>query len=98
MHFHEKEEYEALRAARARADDPAWLRRYHKRAGVEGTLSQGVRAFGLRRSRYIGLAKTSLQQACTAAAMNVSRVVRWIDGVPRARTRISRFASLAQPA
>ena len=98
MHFHDKAEYEALRAARARADDPAWLRRHHKRAGVEGTLSQGVRAFGLRRSRYISLAKTSLQQACTAAAMTVSRVVRWLDGVPRARTRTTRFASLAQPA
>jgi Transposase DDE domain len=28
---------------------------YSKRAGVEGTVSQGVRAFGLRRSRYIGM-------------------------------------------
>ena len=39
------------------------------RAGIEGTLSQGVRALGMRRSRYVGLAKTGLQQACTAAAM-----------------------------
>src|SRR5262249_7567726 len=30
---------------------------YKRRAGVEGTLSQGVRAFGLRRTRYWGLAK-----------------------------------------
>ena len=37
--------------------DPAWKERYHVRAGVEGTLSQGVRAFGMRRSRYIGLAE-----------------------------------------
>ena len=68
------------------------------RAGIEGTLSQGVRAFGLRQSRYIGLAKTGLQQVCTAAAMNASRVVRWLDGVPLARTRVTRFAALAQPA
>jgi DNA-binding winged helix-turn-helix (wHTH) protein len=27
------------------------------RAGIEGTISQGGRAFGMRRSRYIGLAK-----------------------------------------
>src|SRR5919205_4270211 len=85
MQFHEREEYEALRAARVRAEDPVWLERYHRRAGVEGTLSQGVRAFGMRQSRYIGLAKTGLQEACTAAAMNVSRLVRWLDGLPPAR-------------
>jgi transposase len=75
--------------------DPAWLERYHRRAGVEGTLSQGVRAFGMRRSRYIGLAKTSLQNACTAAAMNVSRATHWLYGTPRAKTRVTRFAALA---
>ena len=78
--------------------DPAWKRRYRVRAGVEGTLSQGVRAFGMRRSRYIGLAKTGLQEACAAAAINVSRVVRWLDGIPRAKTRVTRFAALAQAA
>ena len=75
--------------------DPAWKRRYHVRAGIEGTLSQGVRAFDMRRSRYIGLAKTGLQQVCTAVAMNVSRIVRWQAGVPRAKTRVTRFAALA---
>ena len=75
--------------------DPAWIERYRRRAGVEGTLSQGVRAFGMRRSRYIGLAKTGLQQVCTAAAINVSRVVHWLNGRPRAKTRVTRFAALA---
>ena len=97
MQFHQREEYEALRAARARADDPAWLERHRKRAGVEGTLSQGTRAFGMRQSRYIGLAKTGLQEVCAAVAINVSRVVRWLDGVPRAKTRVTRFAALALP-
>ena len=91
-------EYAALNAARARMHDPAWRRRYRVRAGIEGTLSQGVRAFGMRRSRYIGLAKTGLQQVCTAAAKNVSRIVNWLDGRPRARTRVTRFAALAQAA
>ena len=78
--------------------DPAWVERYHRRAGVEGTLSQAVRRFGMRRSRYIGLAKTSLQEACTAAAINVSRIVSWLDGVPRAKTRMTRFTALAKAA
>lgn len=98
VYFHPRAEYEALNAARARMHDPAWKKRYQVRAGVEGTLSQAVRAFGLRRSRYIGLAKTGLQQVCTAAAMNVARVVRWLDGVPRAKTRVTRCAALAQAA
>jgi len=39
-------------------------------AGVEGTLSQGVNAFGLRRSRYRSfLAKTHLQQVLSSVAI-----------------------------
>ena len=98
VYFHPRPEYEALNAARARMHDPAWKARYRVRAGVEGTLSQGVRAFGIRRSRYIGLAKTGLQQACTAAAMNVSRIVNWLEQKPRAKTRVTRFTILAQAA
>jgi transposase len=98
VYFHLREEYEALNAARARMGDPAWQQRYHVRAGVEGTLSQGVRALGMRRGRYIGLAKTGLQQVCTAAGMNVLRIVHWLDGQPRAKTRVTRFAALAQAA
>ena len=52
----------------------------------------------MRRSRYIGLAKTGLQQVCIATAMNVSRMVDWIDGRPRAKTRVTRFAALASAA
>ena len=98
VYFHPRPEYEALNAARARMHDPAWKQRYRVRAGIEGTLSQGVRAFGVRKCRYIGLTKAGLQQACTAAAMNASRVVRWLAGTPRARTRVTRFATLAQAA
>lgn len=95
VNFHPREDYEALNVARARMTDPTWQERYRRRAGVEGTLSQGVRALGMRRSRYIGLAKTGLQQVCTAVAINASRVVRWLDGWPRAKTRVTRFAALA---
>lgn len=65
------------------------------RAGVEGTISQGVRAFGLRQTRYRGLAKTHLQHIATAVAMNLDRIVAWLEEIPRAATRTSRFAALA---
>jgi transposase len=68
------------------------------RAGVEGTLSQGIRAFGLHRTRYRGLAKTNLQHVATAAAMNIQRAVNWLEGVSQAKTRVSRFAALAATA
>ena len=65
VYFHPRAEYEALNAARARMHDPAWKERYHVRAGVEGTLSQGVRAFGMRRSRYIGLARPGFSRSAS---------------------------------
>jgi len=69
-------------------------RQYGRRAGVEGAISQGARAFGMRRSRYRGLDKTHLQNVAIAAAMNVDRLVAWFDGYPRAQMRTSRFAAL----
>jgi len=65
------------------------------RAGIEGTLSQGVRTFELRRSRYIGLAKTHVQHVATAAAINLARLADWFAGIPKAQTRQTKFAALA---
>jgi transposase len=87
-------EHEMIQAARQRQQTAAYAMTYAQRAGVEGTLSQGVRAFGLRRARYRGLAKTPLQHVATAAALNVDRLVSWLDEIPRAHTRRSRFAAL----
>jgi transposase len=88
-------EHEALKAARGRLATKEGRRRYARRAGIEGTISQGVRAFGLRRSRYRGLARTHLQHLATAAAINLERLAAWFRAVPRAATRTSRFAALA---
>ena len=88
-------EHAALRAARERLGTKEGRRRYARRAGVEGTIPQGVRAFGLRRSRYRGLARTHLQHVATAAALNLERLAAWFRVIPRAATRTSRFAALA---
>jgi transposase len=89
-------EYEALAAARARQETAEFRNKYKRRAGVEGTISQGTRSFDLRRTRYIGLAKTHLQHLATVAAMNLTRIAHWFMGVnrPKAQTRCSRFAAL----
>ena len=95
LKFHPRPQYEVLHAAQAWYAGEEGQRQYARRAGVEGTLSQGVRAFGLRRTRYRGLPKTHLQHVATAAAINIDRIVAWLDERPRAMTRISRFAALA---
>jgi transposase len=90
-----QDQYEALQAAQTWFASEEGQQLYKRRAGVEGTLSQGVRAFGLRRTRYGGLAKTHLQHVAIAAAINIDRIVAWLNERPRAKTRTSRFAALA---
>jgi transposase len=86
---------EALQTAREVHATEAGQKRYARRAGIEGTISQSVRAFGARRSRYRGLPKTHLQQVMTAVAINVRRLMAWFDEVPKAAMRTSHFAALA---
>jgi len=92
-----KEQYDALLARRQLETTKDFKKLYAIRAGVEGTISQGVRTMGLRRSRYIGQEKTHLQHVATAAAMNLVRLDRWLNGIPHARTRRSAFAQLYRP-
>jgi len=73
------------------------LKEYKKRAGIEGMISQGVRAFRMRRSRYIGRAKSHLQHLATAAAINLERVADWFAGVGCEKTRTSAFARVMIP-
>jgi transposase len=77
LSFKPKAEYETLQWARQRQETDEFKVKYKQRAGIEGTISQGTRAFGLRRSRYLGLAKTHLQHLATAAAINLTRVISW---------------------
>jgi len=87
--------YEVLQATRKEQKTKPWKARYKTRSGVEGVISQGVRKSGLRQSRYIGLAKTHLQHIAIAAATNLVRTARWLQGIPHAQTRRSPFAALA---
>jgi transposase len=91
-----KEEHEAIQLARKRQKTEEFATLYSQRAGIEGTVSQGVRAFGLRKARYRGLKKTHLQELSTATAVNVGRIANWLNGVPTALTRRSPLAELAQ--
>lgn len=89
-------QHEAIHAAHARQAPPEFKQRYALRAGVESTISQGARRFALRRSRYMGLARTHMQQTINATAMNVVRVVHWLRGKPAGahKRKAGRFARL----
>jgi transposase len=87
-------QHQALQLARQVQETFEFKAQYAQRAGIEGTLSQAVRGFELRSTRYIGLAKTHLQMLATAVAINLHRLFDWWEEKPRARTRTSPFARL----
>jgi transposase len=89
--------HEVLQPARQRQGTAQFKTQYALRAGVESSLSPGVRCVELRRSRYRGLARTHLQQLLTATAIHVVRVIAWLWGQPlgERRRQLGHFAQLA---
>ena len=90
-----KEFHEALKKTRSTFSSEEGRGEYQQRAGIEGTLSQGIRRGTVRRSRYIGSQKRHLQEIATAAGINILRSINFLHDKPIAKTRISRFARLA---
>jgi len=54
----------------------AFVEEIKQRNAIEGTQSELVRAHGLRRARYRGLAKVGLQNYFAGAACNAKRWIR----------------------
>jgi hypothetical protein len=69
--------------------------RYQTRAGVEGTIAQGVRTGGVRQARYRTFPKVQLEHVAIAAGLSLQRLDDWWTETSRATTRTSRFAALA---
>ncbi len=90
-----REEHAALQLARQRQTTDDFAARYRKRAGMEGTIAQGVRVCGLRRARYRTLPKVRLEHVAIAVGLSLQRLDDWWTGTARATTRTSRFAALA---
>ena len=86
--------HHSLQHARTSQTSPEFQDRYRSRAGIEGTISQATRSFDLRRTRFIGHAKTRLQHLATASAINFSRLRDWWDHLSRSSTRSSSFLEL----
>ena len=91
---HPRDVHQAQLAARATQDTSDFQSRYALRAGVEGTIRQGVAVTGIRHARYRGLAKTRLEHTSAAVALNLIRLHAWWNGHPLDRTRTSHLARL----
>ncbi len=88
--------HEAIVAARRTQRTPAFKQEYARRAGIEGTVALTAGAYGGRRTRYIGPAKTTLQAILTAMAINLRRAALWLMTERPVTTRPPSLACLAQ--
>jgi transposase len=89
-----REVHHAQLAARTAQNTKTWQARYAIRAGVEGTIRQGVAVCGMRHARYRGLPKTHLEHVYSATALNLIRLDAWWNGHPLDRTRTSHLTRL----
>jgi hypothetical protein len=72
------EHHDHLQARRREMRTQAFQQRMHQRNGIEGTISEFARNGG-RRTRYRGLAKTSLANYLQGAAINIKRWIRLLQ-------------------
>ena len=91
--------HEARSRRRTEQETPTFQQRYALRAGIEGSISEGVRSHGLRRARYRGQSKTQLQAKAIAAAINLVRIRQMLQRTqlglsPRPKRPLSAFARL----
>jgi Transposase DDE domain len=86
--------YQALQAARQREAADAFQAAYARRAGIEGTISRGIRSIRLRRTCSIGLAWVHLGYILTAVGLNVRRLGEWLRETAPAKIRVTSFARL----
>jgi hypothetical protein len=70
------ENHTVLQSRRNEQKTAEFKARLKHRNAIEGTQSELVRAHGMRRARYRGLAKTKLQNYFIGAACNVKRWLR----------------------
>lgn len=74
--------HDLLQARRKEMKTEAFQKRLKQRAAIEGTVSEGKRSYGLGRTRYRGLKKTTLANHFIGAACNVNRYLRllmWVS-------------------
>jgi DDE family transposase/transposase-like protein DUF772 len=72
--------HEELQQRRRNQQSEEFQLRMHQRNAIEGTISELVRGYSLRRARYRGFAKVDLQNQLIATACNIKRWFRKLLG------------------
>ena len=65
-----------LQKRRNEMKTPEFEEEMHRRNGIEGTQSELVRGYGMRKARYRGLKHVTLQNYFIGSACNIKRLVR----------------------
>ena len=88
--------HDIQQANRADQADPDWQRLYNRRAAIEATLSEAIRAYGLRHTRHRGQARTHVRHMLIACGMNAARIADWHSrgDVPARQRPRTRFVKL----
>lgn len=68
--------HDVIQARRQEERSEPFQHEMYARAAIEGTISEAVRAHGLRRARYRGKAKVFFQMVFTATSANMKRLAR----------------------
>lgn len=68
-----------LQSRRKEMKTEPFKEKMHRRNGIEGTQSELIRAYGLRKARYRGFAKVRLQNHLIGAACNLNRLFRRVS-------------------
>lgn len=89
-----KASHAAKEEARARQQTTDFWAVYAARAGIEATISQGIRRCGLRRARYRTLPKVRLEHQLIGAALNLVRTAAWFAEQSHPTTRPSPFVRI----
>ena len=70
------EHHAHLQRRRKEMETEEFKKDMHHRNGIEGTQSELVRGYGMRKARYRGFKRVTLQNYLIGAACNLSRYVR----------------------
>jgi hypothetical protein len=93
LYLRPREIHQTAATARTAENTIGFHADYARRADVEGTMHQAT-SHGGRRARYRGLAKTRLDHACMACALNLIRLHAYWTGTALDRQRTSHLARL----
>lgn len=94
LEFKQKELFDFLQKHRIYESSEEFKKLYRQRAGVEGAVSQAIRTCEMRRARYVGLKKVTLQAKLTGAAINLLRTAAYLVKAAVSKTRSSKYREL----